>query len=91
MADKTNYTKQFASECNDFDDPVDTHEEAAEGQQPASPRGLTGPPRVNHAERQPTAVYQSSPREDARVPIPGQPPPLAANHRQSGDGELLHL
>ena len=87
MADKANYTKQFTSECNEITPPVDTHEEAAEGQQPASPRGLTGPPRVNHAERQPTAVYQSSPREDARVPIPGQPPPPAANHRQSGDGE----
>ena len=91
MADKANYTKQFASECNDFDDPVDTHEEAAEGQQPASPRGLTGPPRVNHAERQPTAVHIPGPvetaREDTRVLTPGQPPPPAANHRQSRNGE----
>jgi len=91
MADETNHPKQFASECNEIDPPVDTHEEAAEKQQRALPRSLTGPPRVNHAERQPTTVYIPGPvetaREDTRVLTPGQPPPLAANHRQSGNGE----
>ena len=92
MADKANYTKQFVSECNEITPPVDTHEEAAEGQQPALPRGQTGPPRVNDAERQPTAVHQSGPRpveaarEGTRMPTPGQPLPPAANHRRSGNG-----
>ena len=90
MADKANYTKQM---CNEITPLVDTHEEAAVGQQPASPRGQTGPPRVNRAERQPTAVHQSGPRpveaarEHTRMPIPGQPLPLAANNRRSGNGE----
>ena len=93
MTDKANYTKQFVSECNEITPPVDTHEEAAEGQQPALPCGQTGPPRVNRAERQPTAVHQSglrpveAAREDTRMPTPGQPLPPAANHRRSGDGE----
>ena len=94
MADKANYTNQFVSECNEITPHVDTHEEAAaEGQQPALPRDQTGPPRVNSAERQPTAVHQSGPRpveaarEDTRMPIPGQPPPLVANDRRSGNGE----
>ena len=58
MADKTNYIKQFTSECNDFDLPVDTHEEAAEGQQPALPCGQTGPNAVR--KRPPPPAHGTS-------------------------------
>ena len=91
MTDRTNYPKQFASECNDINPPVDTHEEPALPR--ARARDRRGPRQVNHADRQPTAVHQSSPgpveaaREVTRVPTPGQPPPPAANDRRSGSEE----
>ena len=91
MTDRTNYPKLFAAECNDINPLLDTHEEPASPRAPACDR--REPPRVNHADRQPTAVHQSSPgpvetaREVNRVPTPGQPPPPAANDRRSGNGE----
>ena len=94
MADKTNYIKQFTSECNDFDLPVDTHEEAAEGQQPALPCGQTGPNAVR--KRPPPPAHGTSGHTSQadgtsnELPLTSSDTDEEQTYRRHSDDDLAH-